>query len=184
MQGPADWATGWAGRRRVAGGEADVWGWVMGFLGGAAGSGHRLQCHTSLVNRLAEACEPPCRTRRLITKAAIAPWRKVRGRGDGVVFRFCYRFLCLPGIRPCPAASGRPSGFWARGSTVIPLHVSHSKFSPDGEGTSSPSPQRGQRSPGLVVGDSACWLMPGMSPHSISSGANRPIAVLGSCRAP
>ena len=56
-------------------------------MGGAAGSGHRLQCPASLVNKLVEACGPPCRTRSIRkpeTEAAIALMRKVQGRsGDG-----------------------------------------------------------------------------------------------------
>ncbi|GEM_PF-1635660 len=69
--------------------------------------------------------------------------RKVRGRSGGVIFQFQKRFLCLPGIRLCLAASVRPSGLYGWGSTVILLHVPHSKFSPDGEGTSAPSLQKG-----------------------------------------
>jgi hypothetical protein len=55
---------------------------------------------------------------------------------------------------------GRPSGLCAWGSKKILLHLAHTKFSPDGERRSVPSPQKGQRSPGLALGDSACCPMP------------------------
>ena len=66
------------------------------------------------------------------------------------------------------------SCFCAWGSTVIRLHAWQSKFIPDGEGTSAPSPQSGQRSPGLAVGDSACWFTPGRLSHGDPAGNNRP----------
>jgi len=54
----------------------------MGILGGAAGSGHRLQCPAKLVQKLAKACGPPCRTgsiRKVERLAAIAPGAKSAG---------------------------------------------------------------------------------------------------------
>ena len=71
-------------------------------------------------------------------------------------------------------ASGRPFGLCAWGSKVILSHVRHSKFSPDGEGTSVPPPQKGQRSPDLTVGDSACSPMPGMLAHPSPAGTQSP----------
>jgi hypothetical protein len=82
--------------------------------------------------------------------------------------------LCLPRVRPIPAPSGRSSGLCARGSTAIRLHAWQSSFIPDGEGTSTPSPQSGQRSPGLAVVDSACWLMPGKLSQPGPAGNERP----------
>lgn len=113
--------------------------------------------------------------RKLRAKAGIAPWRKVSGGAQRWgVFPFYNRFLGLPRVRPDPGASVRLSGLCAWGSTVIRLHAWQSKFILDGEGTSAPLPQRGQRSPGLVVGDSVRWLMPGKLSHPSPAGDNRP----------
>jgi hypothetical protein len=100
--------------------------------------------------------------------------RKTQHCGGGAFFRFCYRFWGLPPIRQRSAAWGRSSDLCAWGSTVILSHVSQSKFSPDSEGRSVPSPQSGQWSPDLGVGDSACWLMAGILARPSPAGTNRP----------
>ena len=56
---------------------------------------------------------------------------------------------------------------------MILSQVLHSKFSPDGEGTSTPSLQKGQWSPGLDVGNSACWSIEGKLAHSGPAGNRR-----------
>jgi hypothetical protein len=82
------------------------------------------------------------------------PGRSQRAKEAMRIFRFSTASLGLRGVRPRLLASGRSSGLCARGSMVILLHVSHIKFSPDGETSSAPSSQTGQGSPGLAVGDS------------------------------
>lgn len=81
----------------------------MGFLGGAAGSGHRLQCPASLVHRLAGACGPPCRTGsigKLKTEALTALMRKVRGHGGGGVFSVLGPLFGPAASPPMPSGVG------------------------------------------------------------------------------
>jgi len=86
-------------------------------------------------------------------------------------FWFYYGFLCLPPRCPCQAATGRSSTRCAWGSTAIRLQVWQSKFSPDGEGKRGPSPQTGQRLPGLAVGDTV-WRFMGASTSGLCASGS------------
>ncbi len=72
------------------------------------------------------------------------PGQSQRGKEAMRIFRFSTASLGLPGVRSCPAAPGRTSDLCAWSSTVIRVHAGQSRFTPDGECTSAPSPHTGQ----------------------------------------
>jgi len=74
-----------------------MWGWVMRILGGSAGSGHRLECPASLVQKVefkVRTTLPHQNHGQAFGQAVIAPWRKVsgaqrRGRAFGSTIAYC-----------------------------------------------------------------------------------------------
>jgi hypothetical protein len=87
----------------------DVWSWVMGFQDGTAGSGNRLQCPASMVQKALVTSAPPRRTGIMGKRrsgAAIALMCKVRCRSGGASWRCPKTLSVSAGNPPTPRGDG------------------------------------------------------------------------------